>query len=77
MAFNGPLDVRIVGFLGLNFLLLLTPLHLQPPVLAIGFLCLFFNLLLSLQEGTIVSHLLVECFFLLKPFLFNFGHLAI
>ena len=71
MAFNSPLDVRIVGFLRLSLLLLLPPLHLQSPVLAIGFLGLFLHLLLPLQEGTVVSNLLFKCLFLLEPLLFN------
>lgn len=74
MSFNSPLDVGVVRFLGFCLLLLLAPRHLQSPVLAVGFLRLLFHLLLSLQEGAVVSDLFLKGLLLLKPFLFDFRY---
>lgn len=77
MSFNSPLDVWVVRFLSFCLLLLLAPRHLQPPVLAVGFLRLLFHLLLSLQEGAVVCDLFLKGLLLLKPFIFDFRYFAV
>jgi len=77
VSFYSPLDVRVVRLLGFCFLLLLAPRHLQPPVLAVGFLGLLLHLLLPLQEGAVVSDLFLKGLLLLKPFLFDFRYFAV
>ena len=58
---------NIQDYLMHHYSLLLAPGHLQAPVVTVGLLCLFFNLLLPVQKSAIVGDLLLEVMSLSDP----------